>query len=287
MGSTDASADAKPIHSVTISDFYISKYKVSLAEYGSITGKWPSNYDNIWGRGNTDNGKYAKDYDKIPAFGISWYEAIAYCNLLSVMEGLIPCYAVDGSKDNITYGLNFAKSSEVYHTSCSQIIEGEITCDWNADGYRLPTEAEWEYAARGGIHKSNYKFAGSNLYREVVNQEIPYKMGQKKANLLGIYDMSMGAEWCWDLYSSSYYSENDENTNPHGSENGDIVEVYLGSKGSVKKEARVQRGGYYNEDLPERRSTVYARGFDIPEKFEILAGPTEYTFRLVRNAKKK
>lgn len=284
MGSSDGSKDA-PQHSVTVSDFYISKYKVSLDDYGSVTGKWPLNYDNIWGNGVTAKGTYSKDYGRIPAFGITWYEAIAYCNQLSVMEGLTPCYAADGSKDKVTYGVSFDKTFASYESSCDLIIKGKITCDWNANGYRLPTEAEWEYAARGGVNNSNYKFAGSNLYRDVVNQNLPYKMGEKKANALGLYDMSMGPEWCWDLYSESYYSKSKGKKDPHGPDKGDKIETYIASQGSVKKEARVQRGGFFNGDLVEVSSTVYSRAKDIPERFEIIYGPIEYTFRLVRNAK--
>ena len=279
MGSEDSADKDAPLHTVTVSDFYISKYKVSLSEYGELTGKWPFNYNNIdgWKGSNVS-------YSEVPAFGISWYEAIAYCNQLSVAEGLTPCYAVDGSKDKVTYGLPFYKSNENFMTSCSGIIDGKITCDWNANGYRLPTEAEWEYAARGGIYKSTYKFAGSNLYKDVCNKEGPYKMGKKKANAIGIHDMNMGPEWCWDLYSSSYYSKSDGSINPHGPDKGDVREVYI-NHSSVKRETRVQRGGDYCNDETGLNSRVYSRRCDVPEKFEILVGPTEYTFRLVRNAK--
>ncbi len=280
MGSTDARDKDAPVHTVTVSSFYMSNVKVSLALWGDVTGYWPFNYDNVW----YNNPASESEYDDIPAFGISWYEAISFCNRLSVLEGLTPCYAADGSKDAVTYSVELYKTDNGYMTSTTSAIPGKITCDWDADGYRLPTEAEWEYAARGGIHKSSYKFSGSNDYRKVVNREIPYKMSQKQPNALGLYDMSMGPEWCWDLYSETYYSESDGITNPVGPVHGDLIDVYISGEGTVNKENRVQRGGDYC-NRGESSGMVYHRGSDIPEKFEIILGPTEYMFRLVRTAK--
>lgn len=282
MGSTDAGDKDAPVHNVTVSSFYMSKVKVSLGLWGDVTGYWPFNYANVW-----YNKPVPEDeYDSIPAFGISWYEAISFCNRLSVLEGLAPCYAADGSKDAVTYAFELYKTHDAYMTSTTSVIRGEISCDWEADGYRLPTEAEWEYAARGGKHKSSYKFSGSNDYRKVVNREIPYKMAQKQPNVLGLYDMSMGPEWCWDLYSKAYYSESAGSTDPHGPVSGDLMDTYIPGKEETKKEQRVQRGGDYC-NAGERSAMVYRRGADIPEKFEVIVGPSEYMFRLVRRAGSK
>ncbi|HEY84898.1 MAG TPA: formylglycine-generating enzyme family protein [Chloroflexi bacterium] len=124
-----------------------------------------------------------------PVFGISSYEAIAFCNWLSEKEGLIPCYT--GRKK-------------------------ATRCDFSANGYRLPTEAEWEYAARGGPLSRGCQYAGSDdpdevaWYDENSGGEL-HPVGQKKPNELGLYDMSGNMwDWCWDWYDSDYYNSSPE-----------------------------------------------------------------------------
>lgn len=132
--------------------------------------------------------------DSLPVEQVSWYDAIEFCNKLSQREGLMPCYYVNGVN---------------------------TTCDWSANGYRLPTEAEWEYAARGGNLSNGYRYSGSNELNSVAwywdnSNERTHNVGQKRSNELGLHDLSGNVrEWCWDWYSKSYY-QNSTNINPRG-----------------------------------------------------------------------
>ncbi|MEA3391762.1 MAG: SUMF1/EgtB/PvdO family nonheme iron enzyme [Candidatus Marinimicrobia bacterium] len=119
-----------------------------------------------------------------PIIMVTWYGALEYCNWLSEEEGL---------------------------TSCYTISTNSATCNWNANGYRLPTEAEWEFAARGGNDsKKNFLYAGSNDLKAVAvydsydgsaNKTLP--VGSKLPNELGLHDMSGNViEWCWDIYGT-------------------------------------------------------------------------------------
>jgi formylglycine-generating enzyme len=178
MGSNDGANDEKPIHSVTLSDFYIGKYEVTQDQYEKVMGKNPSYFK--------DSGKDA------PVEQVNWYDAVEFCNKLSEQEGLQKCYS--GSGDN-------------------------IKCDFKANGYRLPTEAEWEYAAKGGNQSKGYTYSGGNSLDEVGwyndnSRRRTHSVKGKYPNELGIYDMSGNVwEWCWDWYGD--YSSSAQ-TNPHG-----------------------------------------------------------------------
>ena len=188
MGGT--SDDEKPVHSVTVSDFYIGKYEVTQGEYEALIGKNPAEFK--------QSGKNA------PVEYVSWYDAVEYCNKLSDKEGLDRCYSGSGKK---------------------------IKCDFDANGYRLPTAAEWEFAAKGGNKSEGYKYSGSNDLKQVAwyddtSGNKTHSAGGKQANELGIFDMSGNLyEWCWDWYGA--YSSGKQN-NPRGSSSGSF---------------RVRRGG--------------------------------------------
>ena len=134
-----------------------------------------------------------------PVEEVSWYDAIYFCNKLSKKLGFTPVYAVDGKTDVATWNYTPHKGNS---------IRGEVTQNTKANGFRLPTVEEWEYAAKGG---QNYTYSGSNNLDEVGWYDYnsgnrTHPVAQKKANGYGLYDMSGNVwEWCWDIFP--YYSD--------------------------------------------------------------------------------
>jgi formylglycine-generating enzyme required for sulfatase activity len=178
MGSANGRDNEKPVHMVTVKGFYMGKYEITQKEWREVMGTTIAQQRTIT---NSDLSLYGIG-DNYPMYNINWYEAVEYCNKLSLKEGLNPAYR--GSGDS-------------------------ITCDFNASGYRLPTEAEWEYAARGGNKNSiTYEYSGSNNVDSVAwydgnNTGTTHPVGSKQPNSLGLYDMSGNvSEWCWDWHGS-------------------------------------------------------------------------------------
>lgn len=205
---------------VAVTSFQIGKYEVTQKEWTEVMGDNPSKF---------------KD-DTLPVETVSWYDCIEYCNKRSLKEGLQPYYTIDkGAKDPN----NLTEIDDIKWT---------VTVNTGANGYRLPTEAEWEYAASGGQLSKSYTYSGSDDIEKVgwywtnsgdkpltglwswpmieQNHNITKAVGGKEPNELGLYDMSGNVrEWCWDWYGEL---QNDTDAAP---------------KRSSRESGRVWKGG--------------------------------------------
>jgi formylglycine-generating enzyme required for sulfatase activity len=252
----EGDSDEKPVHTVRVSDFMMSPTEVTneeVAAFLSAEGN-QTTYRTRWynyGQIRKTDGAFKSKpgHEQHPVTDLNWYGAVHFCNWKSEQAGLTKVYKISGTG---------------------------VTPDWLADGYRLPTEAEWEYAAREGGRKVRFG-NGENVARnlemnicckEENSQGKIIAVNTLKKNSLGLYHMSGNvAEWCWDAYSEGYYRNRDSVSNPRGPSAGDI-------------DKRVLRGGSWN--APSKDSRTAARNWCPPV---ITMYDIGYIgLRLVRNA---
>ncbi len=253
MGSNEDYSFIKPVHEVTITkSFYMGKYEVTQAEYEkycSYGEKKPS----------SDNG----DGDNYPAYYVSWYDALVYCNKRSMAEGLTPCYSISGNTDPAKWGeLPTAEDDPLRDTWDA------VECNWNANGYRLPTEAEWEYASRAGDNTvasltysgtSDVNKLGDYAWYYVNSEGASHEVGTKTPNEFGLYDMSGNVwEWCWNWYTKSYDTETEGGSDPTGTSSG-LLRVFRG--GSWDSNSDLCAVSFRNAYYPNRRDYNY--GFRV------------------------
>ncbi len=221
-------ANERPVHTVTLThDFYIGMYEVTQAEYLAITGENPS---------------YFTDHEGLPVETVSWYDAIRFANAMSEREGFSPCYEGDGT------------------------VIGGGGNPYACEGYRLPTEAEWEYAARGGT-TTTYSFGGeetdpgSHAWYAHNSEEKTHPVGEKAPNPWGLYDVHGNVwEWVHDRYQSGYASS--QLSDPLGAPSG---------------QERVKRGGSWDR-TPEYLRLAYRSSYGPSSRYY------NFGFRLARTA---
>ncbi len=220
---------------VTVSGFEIDKYEVTQSYYRAIMGIAPSFF-------------VTQNVNNRPVEQVSWMNAIEFCNRRSIREGYTPCYTYTGfGTDPDQWPVGWELGSN----------HGNISCNWDANGFRLPTEMEWMFAAKGGTLSLNYTYSGGDTLNYVGwhhgNSGLETKQcGLLEANELGLHDMSGNiSEWVWDIHAN-YPTSNQ--TDPRGPNSGSTRVIRGGDWGLsdiyAKVDARLSYApGYKNRHI--------------------------------------
>ena len=245
---------------VTISDFYIEKHEITRSQWSEFVESSGESLST-----SNDIGPFDLESMELPVNHVAWVDALRYCNWRSLKEGLVPPYS----------GLDGPVS-----------IEGSLQIKWNrrASGYRLPTEAEWEYAARGGAETQGYLYSGSNDINQVAwwagnSKRESHEVMTKQPNELGLYDMTGNVnELCWDLFDIDY-SPNGQ-TDPIGPRIGNYPDFWPVNRESDKTSLRVIRGGSFLASI--QIIHIYTRSAVFPDWKLVLGFQSCSKFRVIR-----
>ncbi|MDA3837349.1 MAG: SUMF1/EgtB/PvdO family nonheme iron enzyme [Candidatus Delongbacteria bacterium] len=249
IGSTNWTADEQPVHDVNITrKFYLGKYETTQQEWIEIMGTNPA-FD--YGVG-----------DDYPVYYVSWYSVLKYCNLRSISEGLTSCYTINGSTDPSIWGSVPDDQDDIWNA---------VVCDLSVNGYRLPTESEWEYAAKyndGRTYPWGEDTPSSNLcnYNSNIGSTTIVGSYPEGNSNLGLCDMAGNVrEWVWDRHVT-YPSG--EQTDPLGATSGDF---------------RVMRGGaWYNFNTIDNYKIRCTARFNVVPYHDGVIHDMTLGFRIAR-----